>query len=884
MNFTKSSLEKALAMSLLLLMITSATLITVNNPVEAQSTPAQPVSGSLPSGANPAISVDTTAYLSIRPTVVGLGQTFIVNLFPIPAPNANRKFNDMVVTITKPDNTQEVLTMDSYVADGTAWFEWIADQLGTWTFKLDFPGMYYPAGRYLDGNIITATSGGTVYTDSAYFKPSTSEEMSITVQEETVWSWPEGQTPTDYWTRPVPYEKREWWTISGDFPWRGPSGGSTWNELYPNTNPYWGGYQISGMGGPWRGTFTPWVQAPNSAHVAWKMQYGIGGIVGGDYGFSISDVTIFSASGVGRFPTIVYAGRAYIYNGFDGYAGKSVAEPGTGKTAVPYWKCYDYRTGELIWDRPLEDGESAPTVIEYFNRGLLPGGQVSIASDELTSVLFLSISNGFLRKYDPWTGAMVGNYSIAPMTGTGGIYYKNGHCLGVQDLGTNYTASQRYRLINWTTFGTSANFASRIQSNISWPYSSLSELTDYGAGVSVMTSKVFVGGAPYRTNVVGASIITGQQLWNNSLTEWEYSISTDYADHGKFAMLSEQGYFIALDIRTGAVAWKSDEFDYPWDEPGFGGYNVLSAYGLLYRNGYTGIYAFNWDDGSLAWKYTCPAAATYETPYVDANGTTVYSTNIGGAIADGKYYIYNTEHSATVPITRGWQLHCINATTGEGIWKVAIPGGGSKHTTDLGAIADGYLSLGGSDGFMYVFGKGKSATTITAPDNVIQKGNGLVIKGTVMDLSPAQSGTPCVSKESMALQMEYIHKQMPIDGIWHNETITGVPVKLTAIDPNGNSVDIGTVITNGYYGTFTKDWTPTLEGTYQIIATFAGDDSYGSSSASTGIVVGSAAVETQAPTATPVTMPPYEMYTIGSAIAIIIAVAIATLLILRKRP
>lgn len=86
MNFTKSSLEKALAMSLLLLMITSATLITVNNPVEAQSTPAQPVSGSLPSGANPAISVDTTAYLSIRPTVVGLGQTFIVNLFPIPAP------------------------------------------------------------------------------------------------------------------------------------------------------------------------------------------------------------------------------------------------------------------------------------------------------------------------------------------------------------------------------------------------------------------------------------------------------------------------------------------------------------------------------------------------------------------------------------------------------------------------------------------------------------------------------------------------------------------------------------------------------------------------------------------------------------------------------
>ena len=115
------------------------------------------------------------------------------------------------------------------------------------------------------------------------------------------------------------------------------------------------------------------------------------------------------------------------------------------------------------------------------------------------------------------------------------------------------------------------------------------------------------------------------------------------------------------------------------------------------------------------------AAATYETPYVNANGTTAYSTNIGGAIADGKYYIYNTEHSATVPITRGWQLHCINATTGEGIWKVGLPGGGSKHTTDIGPIADGYLSVGGSDGYMYVYGKGKTVTTVTAPDMLCQR-------------------------------------------------------------------------------------------------------------------------------------------------------------------
>ena len=231
---------------------------------------------------------------------------------------------------------------------------------------------------------------------------------------------------------------------------------------------------------------------------------------------------------------------------------------------------------------------------------------------------------------------------------------------------------------------------------------------------------------------------------------------------------------------------------------------------MLFRNGYGGVYAFDWNTGNIAWRYSSVAAAPYETPYTDANGTTVYSTNVGGAIADGKYYFYNTEHSASVPITRGWQMHCVNATTGEDLWKVGIPGGGSKHTTDVGPIADGYLALGGSDGYTYVFGKGKSETTVTAPDVVVPKGTGVVIKGTVMDLSPAQPNTPCVSKDSMALQMENIHVQLPIDGIWHNETITGVPVVLTAIDPNNNAINIGTATTNGYYGTFAKEWTPDL--------------------------------------------------------------------------
>jgi hypothetical protein len=116
----------------------------------------------------------------------------------------------------------------------------------------------------------------------------------------------------------------------------------------------------------------------------------------------------------------------------------------------------------------------------------------------------------------------------------------------------------------------------------------------------------------------------------------------------------------------------------------------------------------------------------------------------------------------------------------------------------------------------------------------------VLIEGTVLDQSPGQPGTPCVSKDSMETQMEYIHLQMPITGLWNNESITGVPVVLTAIDSDNNVIDLGTTTTNGYYGTFSMAWTPTKEDTYTIIASFAADDSYGSSSAATAVTVGPA--------------------------------------------
>ncbi len=236
-------------------------------------------------------------------------------------------------------------------------------------------------------------------------------------------------------------------------------------------------------------------------------------------------------------------------------------------------------------------------------------------------------------------------------------------------------------------------------------------------------------------------------------------------------------------------------------------------------------------------------------------------------------YAYTTEHSATVPITRGWELFCINATSGEKIWNVMLPGVMSKHTTSIGPIADGYLSVMSSDGFTYFYGKGKSQTTVEAPMTEIVVGETAIIKGKVLDMSPAQPGTPCISKESMGAWMTHIHKGLAIP-----DNVTGVPISIDATDPNGNYVHIGDVISD-VSGTYGYVWKPTIPGTYTITATFMGDDSYGSSWAETYANV----VNAQA-TSTPTIAEPLNLATTTDlmtyiaivGIAIILAIAVAT--------
>ena len=852
------SKAKLTATIVLVLLMTSVTLTTM--PVQAATNMRD--SGSvypLPSGVTPDVTMVTKAELSFNPNPIGVSQPLLVNVWLVPALITSRYFNGYTVTFTKPDGTTAIVgPFVSYRGDTTAWFHYTVDQVGTWKIKFNFPGGYFAAGNYSGEPGVFGGSGPFSIQKSVYYLPSSSPELTLTVQTDMVASWPPAPLPTDYWTRPISIENREWWPIAGNYPGTGYPGGNRpeWDALYPGTNPSWSAQY----------NFHPWVQGPNTAHIVWKRLGAVAGLVGGPAG-------IYSmTSGPGN-PTLVYGGRAY----------QTVTKPtlqlvnGTYRTLPgSVAQCYDLRTGEIYYEIPTADGGVTPNIIAYSERG---DPQMTQAESFYgPQIDLLSISGGRLMKINLWTGAVSLNVSIAPLTGSGGTYYKNEYVLGVNDLGPA-AGAERYRLINWTTAGTTTNFTARIVSNTTYARSSLPTYIDWSTGIGVTSADV-KGEATLSvdaTILTAYSLQTGVMLWNQTV-EPNY-LSTFVADHGKIAFLHRDfGYFLAYDLRSGILAWQSEPMGYP--SQSFGAYAIASAYGMLFRGAYDGYYAFDWETGKIVWHYEAPALAAFESPYVDANGTSIYPFNSGCTIADGKMYTYTTEHTPSTPSTRGWSLHCINITTGEGIWRIS----GSMSP---GAIADGYLTASNSyDGYMYVFGKGKSATTVTASPKTIANGATVLIEGTVLDQSPAQPGTACVSKESMALQMEYLHKQMPIGGIWNNETIIGVPVNLLAMGSDGTTTDLGTVTTNGYYGTFSTAWTPPAEGTYEIVATFAADDSYGSSSAATALSIGPA----QEPY--PTSIPPEvqidntpTLYGILAAVIVAIVVGIAALLLaLRKRP
>jgi hypothetical protein len=344
--------------------------------------------------------------------------------------------------------------------------------------------------------------------------------------------------------------------------------------------------------------------------------------------------------------------------------------------------------------------------------------------------------------------------------------------------------------------------------------------------------------------------------------------------------------FVGFSLTTGAQIWGPTASMTPALQYYELGYGILGAmaYGHYYADGMGGVlYAYNDLTGALDFTYGNGGAgnSTYSlsSPYGE------YPTFVGPISGNGVVYLMANEHTVTDPIYKGAELRAINATTGKEIWTLSCYG--SMNTP---AIADGYaVFLNGYDMQVYTVGRGPSATTVEAPMADITLGSGLVIRGTVMDISAGTTqtqqaadfpnGVPVASDASMSDWMSYVYQQQPCP-----TNFTGVPVTISVLDSNGNYRSIGTATTDAT-GTFSLTWTPDIPGNYTVIASFAGTNGYWPSNSETSF-----AVDPAAPTASPypvTVLPPTEMYIGAAAAAIIVAIAIGfaiTILMLRKRP
>jgi hypothetical protein len=840
----------------------------------------------------PPWTIISYAYVVAAPNPVGKGQTVSITLWvDTPLPNAavgnDIRRHDYTLTITKPDGTTDTQHWDVVSDSGsTQSYQYVPTTAGNYTIKFDYAEQNYTWTGAYKGDIFTAASRTT----------------TLTVQEEPIPAAPEYPLPSEYWTRPIEGQNTNWYTISSN--WLG-------SPYVPGANP--------SFGHP--GAFQPDGTAPNSAHVMWSKPIQYGGVVGGNQ------------SGIaGGIPGEMYfEGGSYAVrwtNPLIMYDTLFYEEPygnsGTGGDYV----AVDLRTGKEVWR--INDSATGVSLVPSFgyNYALENPNQHGFLPNGLLIATYSSRTITYWRAYDPATGKLTTmNITNVPSGGVN-LAGPNGEYLKIilTNLGTS--ANPNWRLAQWNSsrvFGGSSGFgggswysgpanagaASAYDWNVSvnlkpgtWSIGAAGQgsfpFVDLG-NMAVLIQGTFGGhvGDYGATVTSDPANITAVSLAPESMGAVLWTHSYPQAPNNNTRFLTgwdpEAGIFVFQDKETfehwgysltnGNYAWGPSKVpsDYTADYNYFSTETGMVAYGKVYETGYTGIlYCYDVKNGKLLWTYGNggegnSTASGLETPWGN------YPTFISD-IADGKVYLCTTEHSPNSPLYKDAVYRAINATDGTELWKLM------QYANNMyggpAAIADGYLVFySGYDQQLYCIGKGPSAMTVTAPDVAATMGTTVVIRGTVIDISAGTNqneqaarfpnGVPVVSDASQQEWMQYVYMQKP-----RPTSVTGVEVTLSVLDSNNNTREIGKTMTDSN-GFFTLNWKPNIEGNYTVYASFAGSESYWPSHAVTSFAVDPA--PTTAPTPEPQVIPDYTLAIVGTGIAMILAVAIATILILRKR-
>jgi hypothetical protein len=394
--------------------------------------------------------------------------------------------------------------------------------------------------------------------------------------------------------------------------------------------------------------------------------------------------------------------------------------------------------------------------------------------------------------------------------------------------------------------------------------------TDTLFAISSDASTIVVKAAPNQYG--GYSAETGASLWNltiNYPTTANQQIAL-YPVNDFIILDPTESTFKCYSILTGSLLWTSDSFsDAPWATTWTVYTSETNDNEKLYAQfPDCTVRAYSLQDGHEVWRSKAIPSTEYP------NNAVPYVQNM--LMVDGKIYAYAGYASSYKinPIPRHSMIVCINAANGDTIYTL---NGGIRTSS----AADGYvIGTGDFDGNLWCLGKGPTKTTVMASPKVFAQGSSVLIEGSVMDMSAASPNTPAVSDKDMSEWMDYLHMQ---NATLLNDppTPNGVTVSIAALDSNGVFTDLGTT-TSDYAGQFALSWKPTTEGIYKIFATFTGSGSYYSSYAETALSVTEASSDTSTPTQQAVVLD-YTTALIGGFIAVIIAVAIVGLLVVRKK-
>jgi hypothetical protein len=864
----------------------------------------------------PAWQIPTYAFIVAAPNPIGVGQTMVVyfwldqvfgagfELNSFAALENSYRFQNYNLTIILPDGKVQT-TIFPVVSDPTSsqYTKFTPTEVGNYTLIFTFPGQAYAQypGDYNPSSVLV---------NDTYLPSSAS--TTLTVQQtpipEAIGSSP---LPSEYWTHPIYGLNTDWWTIS-----------SNWLGEGSPVNSATGSGVITGFGQAQLQRYPGDAVGPTTSHVMWTKPLEFGGVVGGN-NFPTQGVAYFEGSAYNnRFVDPIIMGGYLYYTEPISFTGT----PG-GLSSAPYGPtdCVDLRTGQLIWSRTDIPALSFGYIYDLYDpnqHGVYP------------PILFTS---NFGEAFDAYTGDWLFNVTGVP-SGTA-AQGPQGEQLIYNMANAGTAANPDWRLGEWNSsklwtynwlLGTSlspsisgtvdasisnpSNPNDRYDWNVSIPWantitSPVTELAvfynnmmlcingTYPTAVGALQTPSSTPYTYFAVNLNATKGPIGTILWTQAYNPPAGNLTVTFGGADPTVNVFIEGYkettqWIGYSLTTGQKIWgptaSQTAFDY-YGNPVLP-YDVSQvAYGKLYSSAFGGIlYCYDLTSGKLLWTYGNggPGNSTnsgFNTPYGD------YPTFIQ-AVGNGIIYLASTEHTITDPIYKGAMARAVNATNGQEIWTLSDYTGEFNYISY--AIADGYATwFNGYDDSVYSVGQGPSATTVTAPDLSAAFGQRVVIKGTVMDVSAGTqqtqqkadfpNGVPVSSDASMTAWMGYVYQQQPMP-----TNFTGVPVTIDVLDSNGNYRNIGTATTTAT-GSYSFTWTPDIPGSFQVIATFHGNNAYWGSYAQTASDVMQEKA-TPAPTSVSgsntATTSDLLMYMSVSVIAIIIAIAIVGLLLYRKHP